>query len=71
MSFTITLRAWWVFAYLGVGAVLYLPLEWLAWLQIHNRPPFWCDLAAGIRKRPWTPFAYVVAWPWAAWEVAS
>lgn len=68
MSLTITLQLWWLLAYLAVGVVLVLPLEWLAWRSIHHPPPFWRELARGLRRRPWMPLVAIAVWPYALIE---
>ena len=68
-TFTITLHLWWLWAYLAIGAALWLPLEWGAWRRINSRDPFWSSLVRATRRRWHVPFATIAAWPLAAWEV--
>ena len=67
MTFTVTIPTWLPFAYLAVGAVLWLPLEYLAWRRIHNPDPFWTEFRS-LRRHPLVPLVMVVAWPVAVWE---
>lgn len=69
MSVTITFYLWWLGAYLAAGAALFLPLGYVANLQIHQRPPFWSDLVRAIRRRPYMVPATVALWPLAAWDI--
>ncbi len=70
MSFTVTLHLWWLWAWLAVGAVLWLPIEWWGYRQIGGqRPPFWRDLWRAIRAHPLRLVVPIVAWPLAVWEV--
>ncbi len=74
-SITLTLQAWWVVAYLLVGAVLLLPLEYVAHRGIHNPGyGFWRGLQRGCRDRGLIRWCFalavvIAAWPVAAWEV--
>lgn len=69
MSVTITLHLWWLWVYLAVGAVLWLPLEYLAWRQKTPRTTFWRDLRRVLPLRPWwSSLAIVAVWPVAVWE---
>lgn len=67
MTFTITIPLWLPVAYVLTGAVLWLPLEYLAWRRIHNPDPFWTEFRS-LRRRPWVPLVMMLAWPLAVWE---
>ena len=71
MSWTVefTIHAWWFAAYLIIGIVLWLPISWLAWRQIHKAKPFWRDTAGQIRQRPYLLATMTLGWPLALWEV--
>ena len=67
MSASFTVYLWWLWPYLLAGAVLYVPLNYLAWRSIHNPDPFWRDLSRA--SRPLRVVAQIVAWPLSMWEV--
>lgn len=63
MSLTVTLHAWWLLAYLAVGAVLYVPLYWLSWRHMSNRDSFWVWLEV-MHHRDWGRLPVGIAlWP--------
>lgn len=65
MSVTITLHLWWLWVYLAIGTILWLPLNWLAWRNIAPpQPPFW----RLVWRNPLTNLLTVVCWPIAVWE---
>lgn len=69
-SVTMTLHLWWLLAYLAVGVVLYLPLNWMANRQVTNR----VSLLHILRRNGVINFVtafvvQVVAWPLAVWEL--
>lgn len=68
MSVTVTLHAWWLLAYMAVGLVLWLPLEWVAWRSTHAREGFGSRLYQGLRGRPLVPLFTMLLWPLAIWE---
>lgn len=68
-TLTVTLHLWWLWAYLAIGLVLWLPLEWLAWRSLARpRDSYWRSFARGIRGRWWLPLTIVCLWPVAVWE---
>lgn len=74
-TLTVTLHAWRILAYLAVGAVLYLPLWWLAFHHLHHPTPatFWAYFARRWRTQPLhrsllVSVACIVLWPVAVWE---
>lgn len=74
MSITITLHAWWVLAYIGVGLVLFWPLNALAVRSIVSpRRSTWAwakdSWQRGARNFLVRAAVQVVAWPAALWEV--
>jgi len=70
MTFTITIPLWLPAAYLAIGAVLWLPLEYRHWRSIQeiDRTTFWRDLWPDFKRRWWVPLAVTVAWPLAVYE---
>lgn len=61
---TIHFYWWWLVAYLLVGLVLWLPMEWYMWRHISPpRGPFWQLLRHCLRRRPWAPLTATLAWP--------
>lgn len=70
MSITITLHAWYLLAWVGLGAVLWLPLEYLAYRTLAPpKPPFWPYFRSQSHHRPWIVLVIWVLWPLTAWEV--
>jgi hypothetical protein len=68
MSVTITFHLWWLLAYLAIGVVLVLPINWLALQQIlAPRPQFW----EMVRRHPWGNLLTVTLWPAALWELLT
>jgi len=68
LTLTVTLHLWWLWAYLAVGVVLVLPINWLALRQIAApRPRFW----QLVRRHPWTNLLTVALWPAALWELLT
>lgn len=68
---TITFHLWWLWAYLGIGVVLYLPLNWLVWRRKdwHGDFSFWRSQWANLRRDHFLPLlVQVVAWPLSIWE---
>ena len=66
VSIHFTFYLWWLYLYLAIGVVLFLPLNWLALKQIANPDPFWVE----VRRSRWSSrLIQVVAWPLAIWEV--
>jgi len=69
-SWTVTLRSWWIIPYLAIGVLLFLPLNYLAWRDVHKPDPFWRELHNFLHRERAARYAAVqiVAWPLAAWE---
>lgn len=68
-SVTFTLHLWWLWPYLAAGAVLWLPLEWVAWRRTtKRRHPFWTWLRVMVRDHWYEPVVIVLVWPAAVWE---
>lgn len=72
---TVTLHLWWLWAYLAVGVVSWLPLSYLAHRRVEGRGPFWPYMRwwvrwHGLAGSAWLALVQVVAWPLAAWEIA-
>lgn len=70
MSLTVTLHAWYLLVWVGAGAVLWLPLEYLAWRTLADpKPKFWGFLRSlGRHGLSRAALVVLVAWPWAIWE---
>lgn len=80
MSVTITLYLWWLLAYLGIGLVLFLPLNYVAYRKYAKnfRNGFIRNITSGNYR--WTTgkrvrnfvgrfTLQVLVWPLALWEV--
>lgn len=70
MSLTVTLHLWWLWAYLAIGLVVWLPGEYVAWRKLGSpKRPFWPALVDS-----WHPHRVlrivvpITAWPLAWWE---
>jgi hypothetical protein len=69
VSVTVTLHAWWLLAYLAVGAVLWLPLAWVYYRDIHMPDrPFWPWLGSTVMAEVWVVPLQVALWPAAIWD---
>lgn len=71
VSFAIHL--WWIGAYLAIGVLLWLPLEYVPYRQIHCPPQgFWAGARSNLRRHGWAAplriLVPVVVWPLAVWE---
>lgn len=60
---SVTLGPWWLLVYIGIGVVLWLPLEWVAHRRLSRPDPFWPALMRAVRRRPYVPVATIVLWP--------
>lgn len=81
MTVTVTLHLWWLWAYLGVGVVTFLPIDYLAYRQVPawRERGYWTTFVDQLTRRVYTNpkprravrrvLIQVVAWPLAAWEV--
>lgn len=81
MSLTITLHLWWLLAYLGIGVITFLPIDYLAYRKVPawRERGFWTTLVDQTTGRvyanpkPWRGvvrvFVQIAAWPGALWEV--
>lgn len=68
MTVTLTLHLWWLAAYIAIGAVLWLPMEWWANRRTSPRRLFWRQLGRLLRHQPWSPALAIACWPLALWE---
>lgn len=79
MSVTLTLRAWWLAAYVAVGLLTLVPMALVARSQTSPRPSlrrtFWPRFAhqtrwQRLRRNAVGYVLLVLLWPYALWELA-
>ena len=68
-DFTVTLELWWLVAWVGIGAVLFVPLNYVGHGQIAPRGPFWRSLWRSVKRNPLIVPVQIIAWPFALWEL--
>jgi len=69
IEFTIAFPSWLPLLYLGIGALLLLPLEYRTYRRTTGKhDPFPVELWRGVKRRPWAPFVVIILWPLALYE---
>lgn len=68
---TITIPLWLPIAFLAIGLVLWLPLEYRAYRRTYkpsiNHQGFWAGIWKGLKRRPFTPLLVMLSWPYILW----
>lgn len=67
---TVRIEPWWIVAYLSLGVILFVPLNWLAHVRSQGRRgDFWMRLwRVSLRAKFVNVIVQIVAWPLTIWE---